>query len=101
MELWATTALHPPAQMFDARRAMLPPSNPMSQRFEKLYAEMKKIGGYPLAETTTLSMMGKNMVTATEATEVKKGAIPALAFEVPAGFKRVESPYKKFATGAK
>ncbi len=101
LELWTTTALHPPAQMFDARRAMVPPSNPMSQRFEKLFAEMKKIGGYPLAETTTMSVMGKSLVTSTEATEVKKGAIPASAFQVPAGFKRVESPYRKFAAGAK
>lgn len=109
IEMWTTTALHPPAQMFDARRAMVGPANPMT--LEKMLAEMKKIGGYPLAETTTFSVTGartgleksteeRNMVTATEATEVKKGPIPSSAFDVPAGFRRVESPYK-FAAGAK
>jgi hypothetical protein len=39
--------------------------------------------------------MGITMATSTEATEVKKGPIPASTFEIPAGFKKTESPLQK------
>ena len=35
------------------------------------------------------------MQIASEATEVRKGAIPPSAFEVPAGYKKKETPFKK------
>lgn len=97
MDMWVTTAVQPPAQIFDARKAMTMPSGPMAQGFGKLYEEMKKIKGYPLAEAMTFKMMGMANTTSTEATEVKKGAIPASAFAIPAGYKKEESPFKKMA----
>jgi hypothetical protein len=36
-----------------------------------------------------------------EATEVKKGAIAADAFAIPAGYKQVESPLKKMGKTGK
>jgi hypothetical protein len=39
--------------------------------------------------------MGKNMSVSSEATEVRTGAIPATAFEVPAGYKKKDSPFRK------
>jgi len=101
MEIWTASALQPPAQLFDARKSLFPPGNPMADRIAKVFDEMKKIQGYPLAETMTFSVMGHGTLTTTEATEVKKGPIPASAFAVPEGFTQVESPYKKFATAGK
>jgi len=59
----------------------------------QMIEEMRKIKGFTLADQTTFSMMGRTMTTASEATEVKKGAIPDSAFEVPAGYKKVDSPF--------
>jgi hypothetical protein len=93
MDIWTTSALQPPPQLYDARKAFN--VGPMAQGFVKVYEEMKKIKGFTLAETTSLKMMGQSLQTSSEATEVKKGPIPASAFEVPAGYKKAESPYKK------
>jgi hypothetical protein len=40
-------------------------------------------------------MMTKTLERTSEATEVKKGPIPASAFEVPAGYAKKDSPFKK------
>lgn len=96
MEIWATPAIVPPTQFWDARRA-LAAANPMMQRWGALFDELKKIKGFTLAETTTVSMLGRNVETTTEASEVKKGEIPDAAFAVPAGYKKVESPLKDAA----
>ncbi len=93
MEMWTTAAITPPTQFWEARQAQLS-ANPMTQRYAKLFEEMKKIKGFTLAETTSISMMGRNMTTSSEATEVKKGPIPESAFALPAGYKKVESPMK-------
>ena len=69
-------------------------ANPMTQRYAKMFEEMKKIKGFTLGETTTISMMGRSMGTSSEAIEVKKGAIPESAFAIPAGYKKIESPMK-------
>jgi hypothetical protein len=70
-------------------------SNPAFMKSAAKFAEqMQKVEGLPLAETTSVSMMGRSMNTTKEATEVKKGAIAASVFEAPAGYKKVESPLK-------
>jgi len=93
-ELWTTTDLALPTQYYDAMKAPMAAMGPMGKRFLTLFEEMKKIKGFPLATTTSLKFMGKAQNTTTEATEVKKGAIPASAFEVPAGYKKKDSPVK-------
>jgi hypothetical protein len=35
------------------------------------------------------------MRTSSEATEIKKGAIPASTFDLPAGYKKKSSPFKR------
>lgn len=100
MEMWTTSSITPPTAFWDARRAQMA-ANPMLQSWAKLFDELKKINGFTLAESTTMAFMGKSMETTTEATEVKKGAIPASAFEVPAGYKKVESPMKDAAAKMK
>ncbi len=60
-----------------------------------LAEKMSAIQGYPLSVATTAKFMGKSSSTTSEVTEVKKGAIPDSAFEIPAGYKQVDSPMKK------
>jgi hypothetical protein len=94
-DLWVTPALEAPHQYYDARKASYALMGPMGQRFEKMFDEMKKIKGFPLAVDTRIKMMMMKQETLSEATEVKKGEIPASAFELPAGYKKKDSPFKK------
>jgi hypothetical protein len=41
--------------------------------------------------------MGTAHTSTTEVVEIKKGPIPASAWTIPAGYKRVESPMAKMA----
>jgi hypothetical protein len=94
-EIWAAPALTPPVQYFDARNAMYAAMGPMGKRFQKMGDEMRKIKGFPLATATSIKMMMMKQDSTSEVTEVRKGPIPASAFEVPAGFKKVETPFQK------
>jgi hypothetical protein len=55
---------------------------------------MQKIKGFPIAMSSSVSMMGKKVQMSSEATEVRTGAIPATAFAVPAGYKRKDAPFR-------
>lgn len=94
-EIWSAPGLLPPMQYFDARNAMYVAMGPMGKRFQRIGEEMRKIKGFPLATTTNVKMMMVKQQTSTEVTEVRKGPIPASAFEVPADYKRVEAPFQK------
>jgi len=99
MKLCATTAIAPPAPNVDYRGAALAPmaANPM---LKGLMNEMKKIQGFSLAESSTVRLMGRTGETSKEATEVKKGSIPASTFdvaEITKGYKKVPSPLTRMA----
>jgi hypothetical protein len=101
----ATTALKPPAPDVDYRKfssfassAATMAENPMFKSMGKMADEMKKIEGITIAESTSMKMMGRSMDSAKEAVEIKKGPIPASAFDVAAiakGYKKVEHPVTK------
>jgi hypothetical protein len=101
----ATTALAFPAPNVDFKRfasyagaATAMANNPMFKGLSRLADEMKKIEGITIAESTSFKMMGKSMETSKEATEIKKGPIPASAFDVAAiapGYKKVPHPVTK------
>jgi Domain of unknown function (DUF4412) len=102
MKTWNTTALQFPVPEADLKKfmsfasAMGPMAqNPMFKGVSKMTEEMKKIQGFPLARTTEIQMMGKGSTTSSEAIEVKQGPVPASAFEIPAGYKKVDSPMMK------
>jgi hypothetical protein len=97
-ETCLTTALVPPAAMYDVGKAMFS-GNPMAANFQKMQEEMKKLKGFSLAETSSTKIMGMSTQNSKEAVEVKRGPIPASAFAVPAGYKQVESPYKAMRKG--
>ena len=89
-----TTAITPP---FDpgAFKKLSRASMPMMQGADKFVAKLSEIQGLSLMENTTMSMMGRKNVVSMEATEVKKGPVPASVFDMPAGYKKVESPLKQ------
>src|SRR4030095_4860217 len=99
-ELW-TADIAFPQPALDARNNFMALSNPMMKNMDKMVAEMKKIKGVPLAENTTVKVMGRTKTTGKEATEVKKGAIAPSVFAVPTGYAKVESPLAKMAKSPK
>jgi hypothetical protein len=96
-EVWAAPSLAVPTRYYEARKAQYAAMGPMGKRFEKMFSEMSAIKGMPLATTMTAKIMMVKMDVKTEATEVRKGPIPASAFEVPAGYKKKNAPFKAAA----
>jgi hypothetical protein len=102
IKVCATTAVAPPTPAADFKRfasfassAGALASSPM---FKGLAEEMKKIEGFTIADSTSMKMMGRSLSTSREATEIKKGAIPAATFDLAAiapGYKKVDSPLAK------
>jgi hypothetical protein len=97
-----TTELPVPVQTWDAyrdfaegMRSMMASMGPMAKGVTDMAAKMKEMRGYPLATSTSMSMMGHSSSSSSEVVEVKKGAIPASAWEVPAGYKKVDNPMLK------
>ena len=93
MEVFITTALEPPARYFDARKALYASLGPMARRFDRMYDEMKKIKGFPLATSLDYRMRVARRQVSTEATEVRKGPIPDSVFLAPSDYKKVDSPF--------
>jgi hypothetical protein len=96
--LCSTTAVAPPPASVDYRKYASLSSmanNPMFKNLGKAFEEMRKIQGFPLAESTTIKAMGRSTVTSKEALEVKRGPIPASAFDLTAiapGYKKIAHP---------
>jgi hypothetical protein len=93
MEVYTTTALEPPARYFDARKVLYASMGPMGRRFDRLFDEMKKIKGFPLATALDYRMRVTRRQVSTEATEIRKGPIPETVFLAPEGYKKIESPF--------
>ena len=94
MVYWTTTALQPPftwEQMYNAQSGLLR-ANPMFGRMTSIFDEMKNMKGIPLANSTTMTMGPVHVENTSEATEVKTSAIPASTFDIPATYKKVDSP---------
>lgn len=94
-DLCAARGLQPPPQYYEGRKLSSASMGPMGRRFGKMFEEMKKIKGYPLALDMDTNMGMAKMKTSSEAIEVKKGAIPASTFEIPAGYEKKPSPFKR------
>ncbi len=102
MKMCATTALQYPMdyRKFQALAGSWATmaNNPMFKGMGKMVEEMKKIEGMTIAESTSMKMMGRSSETSREAVEIKKGPIPASAFDVAAltpGYKQVAHPVTK------
>ena len=105
MQIWASSQLQPPVSLADLRRVASfqgpmagMANNPMFKGMADIVDKMKEVQGFPLADSNTFSMMGRTVQSSREATEVRKGALPASTFDVATvapGYKKVESPLKK------
>jgi hypothetical protein len=93
MEVFITKALEPPARYFDARKVLYASLGPMGRRFDRLYDEMKKIKGLPLATSLDYRMRVARRQVSTEATEVRKGPIPDSVFVAPSDYRKIDSPF--------
>jgi len=102
MEQCVTTDLKFPAAAWeqfkkftDRSKAMMSAMGPMVSSFTKMQDEMQKVKGFPIATKQTTTIMGRSTVTTSELTSVSRGPIPASAWQIPAGYKQVDSPLKQ------
>jgi len=79
----------------ESLRAMMASFGPAMRDVSKMQEKFKDMKGFPLATTTTLTIMGNTTRTTSEVTGVRSGPIPASAWEVPAGYREVENPLLK------
>jgi hypothetical protein len=95
-----TTQLAFPTPAFDAMlrytKAMAALS-PAMKGMEQVQAKFKEMKGVPVYHQSTTKLMGKTITETSEVVEVKKGAIPASAWAIPAGFKKTEWAGAKMA----
>ena len=97
-----TSELQYPVHAFDAykdiaesMKSAMSGFGPMAKSGAELAEKMKAIKGYPVATSTVLDIMGHKMTTQNEVTEVRRGSIPASAWEIPAGYTKIENPMLK------
>jgi len=79
----------------ESLRTMMASFGPVMKDISKVQEKFKDMKGFPLATTTTVTIMGKTTTTASEVTDIRSGPIPASAWEVPAGYREVENPVLK------
>lgn len=94
-EFCAAKGLKPPPQYYEGRKLSYASMGPMGTRYMKMFDEMRKIEGYPLAQVMDVDLGVVKQKHLSEAIEVKKGPIPESTFEVPAGYKKGKSPFKR------
>jgi len=96
-----TSELPLPVQAWDSYRDFaesmqsMMAAGPMAKGMAQMREKFKEMRGFPLAATHTTSVLGRTSKTSSEVTEVKRGPIPASAWDIPAGYKKVESPLTK------
>jgi hypothetical protein len=93
-EVCAAPSIAMPPAYLDAMKAPFAVMGPMAKRFDKTFEEMKKVKGFPLATNFSVNLMMIKQDVKSEATEVKKGPVPATVFAVPAGYTKKDSPFK-------
>jgi hypothetical protein len=80
----------------ESMKSMMAAPGPMAKGASQMQEKFKKMKrGYPLATTTTVSIMGHSTTSTSEVTEVKRGPIPSSAWEIPAVYKKVANPMLK------
>jgi len=79
----------------DTMKSAMTAFGPMAKSAGKMQEQFKKMKGYPLANTTTIDIMGRKSVVTSTVTEVRKGAIPASVWMIPAGYTKVDNPMLK------
>jgi hypothetical protein len=91
MEIWSAPDLQMPPRYFEAMQ-LRPAANPLFDMSEILDA-MKEIKGVHLKTVMTMSAMGMQVTTTSEATSVETADIPASVFQVPANYRNASDPH--------
>ena len=106
MKECVTSELQYPAHAFEAYKdysesmaKMMSGFAPMAKSGAELAEKMKAMKGYPVATSMKMDVMGQKTTSETEVTEVRKGSIPASAWEIPAGYTKIENPMLKAFEG--
>jgi hypothetical protein len=96
-EACVTSDLQMPAAAIDGQKKLFGSmgAGPMGKMMTAMLEKFKEMNGFPLSSNVTMKIMGKSMNSTSEVVEVKKGAIPASAFDLPGGYKKVDSPAAK------
>lgn len=101
-----TSELQYSARAFDAYREysesmkkMMSGFGAMAKSGGELAEKMKAMKGYPVATSMKMDVMGQKTTSETEVIEVRKGSIPASAWEIPAGYTKIENPMLKAFEG--
>jgi Domain of unknown function (DUF4412) len=99
-ETCLTRDLQVPVAVFDGLKAMSERmrgvAGPgMAGGMATAWDKFREMKGFPLATTATMKIMGHTETTKTEVTEIRKGPVADSVFQVPAGYKKVESPMAK------
>jgi hypothetical protein len=92
-QVCAAPDLPVPPAYFDARKSAYAGMGPMGRHFEKMFEAMRQAQGYPLALAIHVKTESMKQETLTEATDVRRGAIPRETFAVPADFTKKKSPF--------
>ena len=69
-DVWSAPALEVPTQYYEARKSLYAAMGPIGQKFQKMFDEMRKVKGFPLATRVSAKIMMVKMDTLTEATDV-------------------------------
>ncbi len=97
-----TSDLQYPVHAFDAYKAygesmkdLMSSFRPMAKSGAELAEKMKAMKGFPVSTSMAMDVMGNKTTTESEVVEVRKGSIPASAWEIPAGYAKIDNPMLK------
>jgi Domain of unknown function (DUF4412) len=97
-----TSELQYPAHAFDAYKEVaqsmqsaMSSMSPMGNAGADLAEKLRSMKGFPVATSSVIDIMGNKTVTESQVIEVRRGAIPASAWEIPAGYKQIDNPMLK------
>ena len=79
----------------DSMKSVMSSMGPMAKSAASMQEQFKKMKGFPLANKTTIDIMGHKSVSSSEVTEVRRGPIPASAWDIPSGYTKVDNPMLK------
>jgi Domain of unknown function (DUF4412) len=101
-----TGELQYPARAWDTYREfsesmkkMMSAFGPMAKSGAELAEKLKAMKGFPVATSTAVNVMGNKTTVESEVIEVRKGSIPASAWEIPAGYTKIDNPMLKAFEG--
>ncbi|MCP2520741.1 DUF4412 domain-containing protein [SCandidatus Aminicenantes bacterium Aminicenantia_JdfR_composite] len=87
MEIWTTKDVKINYEAYEKFSESIMGLNPM---FKNIVDEFKKIKGLPIYRASTISIMGSNIKSTEEVTEITEKSPPKGIYELPVGYKEVQ-----------